>query len=101
MRAPFGSGALPDVMVSPLALRTKACASPPSAHSGVAATVASSSAVTRIDRPGIPAGRPGHADEIAATIAFVASDEASYLTGASLVVDGGMLLMAAEANQLA
>jgi NAD(P)-dependent dehydrogenase (short-subunit alcohol dehydrogenase family) len=52
-----------------------------------------------IDRPRIPAGRPGHADEIAATIAFLASDGASYVTGASYVVDGGMLLMAAVANQ--
>jgi NAD(P)-dependent dehydrogenase (short-subunit alcohol dehydrogenase family) len=54
-----------------------------------------------IDRPGIPAGRPGHAHEIAAAIAFLASDEASYVTGASFVIDGGMLLMAAQANQLA
>jgi NAD(P)-dependent dehydrogenase (short-subunit alcohol dehydrogenase family) len=50
-------------------------------------------------RPGIPAGRPGSAHEIAATIAFVASDGASYLTGESIVVDGGLLLMAAQANQ--
>jgi NAD(P)-dependent dehydrogenase (short-subunit alcohol dehydrogenase family) len=54
-----------------------------------------------VDRPGIPAGRPGHANEIAAAIAFLASDEASYVTGESFVVDGGMLLMAAMANQLA
>jgi NAD(P)-dependent dehydrogenase (short-subunit alcohol dehydrogenase family) len=52
-----------------------------------------------VDRPRIPAGRPGHADEIAATIAFLASDDASYVTGASYVVDGGLLLMAAVANQ--
>ena len=52
------------------------------------------------DRPGIPAGRPGDAREIAAAIAFVASPEAGYLTGHSLVVDGGMLLMAAMANPL-
>jgi NAD(P)-dependent dehydrogenase (short-subunit alcohol dehydrogenase family) len=51
------------------------------------------------DRPGLPAGRPGHAEEIAAAIAFLASPDASYVTGASLVVDGGLLLMAAEANQ--
>lgn len=50
-------------------------------------------------RPGVPAGRPGHADEVAATIAFLASSEASYVTGASLVVDGGLTLMAAEANR--
>jgi NAD(P)-dependent dehydrogenase (short-subunit alcohol dehydrogenase family) len=54
-----------------------------------------------VERPGIPAGRPGHAHEIAAAIAFLASDEASYVTGESFVVDGGMLLMAAMANQLA
>jgi NAD(P)-dependent dehydrogenase (short-subunit alcohol dehydrogenase family) len=54
-----------------------------------------------VERPGIPAGRPGHADEIAAAIAFLASDEASYVTGESFVVDGGMLLMAAMANQIA
>ncbi|MFL5896118.1 MAG: SDR family oxidoreductase [Thermoleophilaceae bacterium] len=52
------------------------------------------------DRPAIPLGRPGDAREIAAVIAFLASPEASYATGASLVIDGGMLLMSAEANQL-
>src|SRR4051794_22072759 len=54
-----------------------------------------------IERPGIPAGRPGNAHEIAAAIAFLASGEASYVTGESFVIDGGMLLMAAMANQLA
>jgi NAD(P)-dependent dehydrogenase (short-subunit alcohol dehydrogenase family) len=53
------------------------------------------------ERNGIPAGRPGHAREIAAMVAFLASPEASYATGQSYVVDGGMLLMAAMANQLA
>jgi NAD(P)-dependent dehydrogenase (short-subunit alcohol dehydrogenase family) len=51
-----------------------------------------------IQRPGIPAGRPGDAREIAATIAFLAGDEASYMTGASLIVDGGLTLMAAAQN---
>ena len=51
-------------------------------------------------RDGIPAGRPGHAHEIGAVVAFLASDEASYVTGQSYVVDGGMLLMGAVANQL-
>ena len=48
------------------------------------------------DRPGIPAGRPGHAREIGATVAFLASGDAGYVTGQSFVVDGGMLLMAAR-----
>jgi NAD(P)-dependent dehydrogenase (short-subunit alcohol dehydrogenase family) len=51
------------------------------------------------DRPGIPLGRPAHAAEIAAAIRFVASPEASYVTGESFVVDGGLLLMAAVRNQ--
>jgi NAD(P)-dependent dehydrogenase (short-subunit alcohol dehydrogenase family) len=53
------------------------------------------------DRPGIPLGRPGNANEIAAVVALLCSPESSYVTGASYVVDGGMLLMAAQANQLA
>jgi NAD(P)-dependent dehydrogenase (short-subunit alcohol dehydrogenase family) len=53
------------------------------------------------ERPGVPLGRPGDAREVAELIAYLASPEAGYTTGASYVVDGGMLLMAAEANQLA
>jgi NAD(P)-dependent dehydrogenase (short-subunit alcohol dehydrogenase family) len=52
------------------------------------------------DRPGIPLGRPGDAREVAALIAHLASPEASYTTGASYVIDGGLLLMAAEANRI-
>lgn len=52
-----------------------------------------------IERPGIPSGRPGDAREVAAVIAFVASPKASYVSGTSIVVDGGLLLMAAIANQ--
>ncbi len=52
-----------------------------------------------LDRPTIPLGRPGDAREIASVIAFLASEEASYATGASFVVDCGMLLVAPPTNR--
>nr|WP_294692153.1 SDR family oxidoreductase [uncultured Friedmanniella sp.] len=53
---------------------------------------------TQTERPGVPLGRPGAAYEIADVIAFLASPQASYVTGASWVVDGGMLQMGPHAG---
>ncbi|KAI1699197.1 enoyl-(Acyl carrier protein) reductase domain-containing protein [Ditylenchus destructor] len=46
----------------------------------------------------VPMGRGGTAEEIAKVIAFLASDEASYVTGACLVADGGASIFTKPAD---
>ncbi|MGV9716739.1 SDR family oxidoreductase [Rhodococcus pyridinivorans] len=52
------------------------------------------------ERPGNPTGRPGHVDEVASVVAFLASPRSSYLTGRSIPVDGGLMLMAAHGHDM-
>lgn len=47
--------------------------------------------VQRMSRTEIPLGRYGRAEEFGAVIAFLASEQASYLTGSMLRVDGGLI----------
>jgi glucose 1-dehydrogenase len=42
----------------------------------------------------IPMGRAGTSEEMAAAVAFLASDEAAYITGQTLYIDGGLTLYA-------
>jgi NAD(P)-dependent dehydrogenase (short-subunit alcohol dehydrogenase family) len=53
-------------------------------HAGINAPMQQDKIVERI-----PARRLGQADEVAAIVAFLASDDASYVSGAAYTVDGG------------
>jgi NAD(P)-dependent dehydrogenase (short-subunit alcohol dehydrogenase family) len=49
--------------------------------------------VARFERESIPLGRSGTPEEVAAAYAFLASDDASYIHGEALVIDGGQLAL--------
>ena len=54
--------------------------------------------IAREYRERIPMGRVGKAEEVAAVVAFLASDDAAYVTGAAIVVDGGLTAATGQPN---
>jgi 3-oxoacyl-[acyl-carrier protein] reductase len=60
-------------------------------NDAIAAGIGGASFEEAYVRDRIPLGRRGRAEEVAAAYAFLASDDASFIHGAALVVDGGQL----------
>jgi NAD(P)-dependent dehydrogenase (short-subunit alcohol dehydrogenase family) len=56
---------------------------------GVIATPRNEADAEELDSE-VPLGRPGKPEEVAALVAWLASDEATYATGQSFILDGGM-----------
>ncbi len=66
--------------------RLKALIEKRAAESGMSVEEAMAAGITEI-----PAGRFGSAEEVGALVAFLASERASYITGSTIQVDGGLI----------
>jgi NAD(P)-dependent dehydrogenase (short-subunit alcohol dehydrogenase family) len=60
-------------------------------NASISEGIGSEAFITRYVEEKIPIGRTGQPEDVAAAYAFLASDEAAFITGTELVVDGGQL----------
>jgi 3-oxoacyl-[acyl-carrier protein] reductase len=81
------------VDLGPHAITANAVAPGPIETEATAALFAEQPYCTGIER-GVPLARPGTAREVAAAVRFLVSDEAAFVNGTTLVVDGGFLAYA-------
>lgn len=76
--------------LAPFGITVNAVAPGPTATATFSATIPAGSPGERYWLESVPMKRLGHEDEVSAAIAFLASEEASYITGQVLFVDGGV-----------
>ena len=74
--------------LAPRAIRVN-CVAPGSVRTDMTAARYASPEIVRTRQARIPLGRIAEPDEIAGAVAFLCTDEASYITGQTVVVDGG------------
>jgi NAD(P)-dependent dehydrogenase (short-subunit alcohol dehydrogenase family) len=74
--------------LGPLGIRVN-CVCPGFIDTPLNRNLATEDEMREYERTKVPLGRRGRADEVAAAFAFLASDEASFVHGEALVIDGG------------
>jgi 3-oxoacyl-[acyl-carrier protein] reductase len=76
--------------LAPYGIRVN-CVSPGAIVTPLSAAPGDESLSDEYIRTHIPLGRTAQAEEVASVFAFLASDDASFITGESIVIDGGQI----------
>jgi NAD(P)-dependent dehydrogenase (short-subunit alcohol dehydrogenase family) len=74
---------------APLGIRVNAVA-PGLIHAGMSSAIFADEEVRRLRESRVPLGRLGLAEDVSATVLFLASERAAYITGQVVAVDGGL-----------